>query len=73
MFYKVDIPKLALANICYPFDLFYSKCRFSTDKIKQGDLMFNVYYLQKGVTFTEVKTGLNIKPLVLYLAIRLSS
>ena len=28
---------------CYPFDLCYFKCRFSTDIIKQGDLMFNVY------------------------------
>ena len=28
---------------CYPFDLCYSKCRFSTDRIKQGDLVFNVY------------------------------
>ena len=33
-------------NVCYPFDLCYLKCRFSTDRIKQGDLMFNVYYLQ---------------------------
>ena len=33
--------------ICYPFDLCYFKCRFSTDRIKQGDLMFNVYYLCK--------------------------
>ena len=33
-------------NICYPFDLCYSKCRFSTDRIKQGDLIYNVYYLQ---------------------------
>ena len=40
---------------CYPFDLCYSKCRFSTDKIKQGDLVFNVYYLWKwGVIFTEL-------------------
>ena len=34
-------------NICYPLDLCYSKCRFSTDRIKQGDLVFNVYYLCK--------------------------
>ena len=28
---------------------FAMKCRFSTDIIKQGDLMFNVYYLQNKV------------------------
>ena len=32
--------------VCYPFELCYSKCRFSTDRIKQG-LVFNVYYLRK--------------------------
>ena len=39
IFFKGTIHK------CYPFDLCYSKCRFSTDRIKQGDLVFNVYYL----------------------------
>ena len=28
-------------------DLCYSKCWFSTDKIKQGDHVLNVYYLCK--------------------------
>ena len=33
----------AIFNICNPFDLCYFKCRFFSDIIKQGDLMFNVY------------------------------
>ena len=40
-----DILKVISPDICYPFDLCYSKCRVSTDRIKQGDLVFNVYYL----------------------------
>ena len=30
---------------CYPFDLCYSKCRFSTDRIKQGDLSFLMFII----------------------------
>ena len=43
---KNDYFTYKILYICYPFDLCYSECRFSTDRIKQGDLMFNVYYLQ---------------------------
>ena len=42
-------------NTCYPFDLCYSKCRFSTG------LVFNVYYLCKiGVNIIEIFNKLKI-------------
>ena len=49
---------ISIMNECYPFDLCYFKCRFSTDRIKQGDLMFNVYYLQNKVFLYRSKNGI---------------